>query len=171
MTEFISQSLFKPFAKADKYKSGAGLSMAICSSLVRRLGGSMTVSSDKGRGSIIHVLFPVLQEPEDTSSLFEEASSPNECVYFWKFDSIGLQRLAGQIASQLATYGNIYASTDITECSILLLPEEVTYSGKGFAALQEVLDRALDGVKIGVLQAHSESHKHMSLRFRLLLLT
>lgn len=87
--------------------------------------------------------------------MHEEASFPDEFVYFWKFDGIGLQRLAGQIASQLATYGNIYASTNVEECGILLLPEEVTYGRDGIAALQQILDRAKDGVKIGVLQAHS----------------
>ena len=66
-----------------------------------------------------------------------------------------LELLAGQIASQLATYGNIYASTNVEECGILLLPEEVTYGRDGIAALQQILDRAKDGVKIGVLQAHS----------------
>lgn len=56
--DFVSDDLFTPFAKADKFKSGAGLSMALCSSIVRRLGGSMQVSSDKGRGTTIIVLFP-----------------------------------------------------------------------------------------------------------------
>lgn len=56
--DFVSDELFTPFAKADKFKSGAGLSMALCSSIVRRMGGSMQVSSDKGRGTTVIVLFP-----------------------------------------------------------------------------------------------------------------
>jgi signal transduction histidine kinase len=56
--EFVSDKLFAPFAKADSFKSGAGLSMALCSSLVRRMGGSMQVSSDKDRGTTIIVLIP-----------------------------------------------------------------------------------------------------------------
>jgi signal transduction histidine kinase len=56
--DFVSDVLFTPFAKADKFKSGAGLSMALCSSLVRRMGGSMQVSSDEGRGTTVIVLIP-----------------------------------------------------------------------------------------------------------------
>lgn len=57
-TSFVNDQLFSPFAKADKFKSGAGLSMALCSSLVRKMGGSMQVSSDEGRGTTVIVLLP-----------------------------------------------------------------------------------------------------------------
>lgn len=55
---FVKDELFTPFTKADQFKSGAGLSMALCSSMVRRMGGSMQVSSDKERGTTVIVLLP-----------------------------------------------------------------------------------------------------------------
>jgi K+-sensing histidine kinase KdpD len=35
--EFVAEALFKPFMKADKFKSGAGLGMALCASLCKRM--------------------------------------------------------------------------------------------------------------------------------------
>ncbi|KAJ1023413.1 hypothetical protein NDA18_004937 [Ustilago nuda] len=61
MTEhFLSHRLFEPFVKADNFKAGSGLSVTLCSTIVRRMGGSMHVSSDKGRGTIVTVKIPVI---------------------------------------------------------------------------------------------------------------
>lgn len=84
------------------------------------------------------------------------ASSPNELVYFFRFNNVGLQRLAGSIASQLATFGNLYTTTKVNEADYILLPEEVCY-GDDNDALEKLLDQAKQGVKIGVLQAHRDA--------------
>ncbi|PWN44149.1 hypothetical protein IE81DRAFT_36014 [Ceraceosorus guamensis] len=151
MTE---ESLFQPFAKADVFKSGAGLSMALCSSIVRRLGGSMQVSSDKGRGTVIAVIIPVedLPLPMANRGL---SSSPSQLVYLHGFEGVGLTRLAGAISGQLATFGNLYTSTQLEECDYLLLPEEVCYDTEG--GIDAILSHAKPGVRIGVLQAHESA--------------
>lgn len=100
--------------------------MALVSSLVRRLGGSMMVSSDVGRGTVISVLLPMQELPKERVGA-AESSIPDQFIFFWKFEGIGLQRLAGSISSQLATFGNLYTTTSITDCDYILLPEEVCY--------------------------------------------
>ncbi|UZJ50721.1 hypothetical protein CBS101457_000041 [Exobasidium rhododendri] len=154
--EFVSDQLFTPFAKADKFKMGCGLSMALCSSLVRKMGGSMQVSSDKDRGTTVIVLIPVVSLPSEDKSPSIQATTPIELVYFHRFDGNGLRRLAGSISSQLATYGNVYTTTRIEEADHIFLPEEVCYGDQN-DDLEKLLEKAKKGIKIGVLQAHKDA--------------
>lgn len=122
------------------FKSGAGLSMALCASTVRRMvsltsqspsrplrlltqtsasqGGSMQVSSDRGRGTVVAVLLPIKNAPsEQVMEGREEASSaPDQLIYLWGFQGIGLQRLAGAICAQLASeYQAVVTSLRVPE--------------------------------------------------------
>jgi CheY-like chemotaxis protein len=162
--EFVSDQLFTPFAKADKFKAGCGLSMALCSSYVRQMGGSMQVSSDKGRGTTVIVLIPVQTLPERLQNEGSTSNSPLELVYFYRFKGAGLQRLAESISSQLATYGNLYTTTRVEEADYILLPEEVCYEGKDVGELDSLLEQAKEGVKIAVLQAHKDAKIEMKAR-------
>lgn len=64
--------------------------------------------------------------------------------------------MAGSIASQLATFGNLYTTTKVNEADYILLPEEVCY-GDHNNDLEKLLEEAKQGVKIGVLQAHQDA--------------
>ncbi|KAN0059646.1 hypothetical protein ACQY0O_008216 [Thecaphora frezii] len=155
MTEdFLSHQLFEPFVKADKFKTGAGLSMTLCSSLVRQMGGSMHVSSDKGRGTIVNVHIPVQSLPD---LIIEPAppSQSDQLIYLYGFEGWGLQRLAQVISAQLATFGNLYCTSHIEDADYLLLPEEVCFEVDGGAAA--ILECTKPGVKVGVLQAHEDA--------------
>lgn len=165
MTEhFVSHRLFEPFVKEDGFKSGAGLSMNLCSSLVRRLGGSMHVSSDKGRGTIVTVKLPVESLPEPVTDSTPPSQS-DQLIYLYGFEGYGLQRLAQVITAQLATFGNLYCTSHIQDADYLLLPEEVCAEVDG--GIDAILSQTKPGVKIGVLQAHEDAGiEYAALRFR-----
>ncbi|GAC95980.1 sensor histidine kinase/response regulator [Pseudozyma hubeiensis SY62] len=155
MTEhFLSHHLFEPFVKADQFKAGAGLSVNLCSSIVRRMGGAMHVSSDKGRGTVVTVRLPVQSLPE---RIIEPApsSQPDQLIYLYGFEGMGLQRLAQVISAQMATFGNLYSTSHIEDADFLLLPEEVCLELEG--GIDDILARTKRGVKIGVLQAHEDA--------------
>jgi len=149
----VAEALFKPFMKADKFKSGAGLGMALCVSLCKRMGGSMQVSSDVGRGTIVTLLIPVAELPRVPQQ--SVSSRPAQLTYMYGFEGIGLKRLAGAISAQLATFGDMYATTNLGEADYLLIPEEACWEATG--GIEGILSQAKDGVKIGVLQAHADS--------------
>ncbi|SPO38051.1 uncharacterized protein PSFLO_03528 [Pseudozyma flocculosa] len=152
--EFLSHRLFEPFEKADSFKAGAGLSMTLCSSLVRQMGGAMHVSSDQGRGTVVTIKIPVRSLPEKSVAP-PMASQPDQLVYLYGFEGYGLQRLAQVITAQLAVYGNLYCTSYIADADYLLLPEEVCFDVEG--GIEAILAQAKDGVKIGVLQAHQDA--------------
>ena len=50
--------LFRLFEKANKFTQGAGLGLALCSTMVRLLGGNIGVSSELGKGSTFWFAIP-----------------------------------------------------------------------------------------------------------------
>ncbi|SPO24115.1 uncharacterized protein UTRI_03383 [Ustilago trichophora] len=155
MTEhFLSHRLFEPFVKADNFKAGAGLSVTLCSTIVRRMGGAMHVSSDKGRGTIVTVKIPVQSLPERFITPAPPSQS-DQLIYLYGFEGPGLQRLAQVISAQLATFGNLYCTSHIQDADFLLLPEEVCAEVEG--GVDAILAQTKPGVKIGVLQAHEDA--------------
>lgn len=155
MTEhFLSHRLFEPFVKADNFKAGAGLSVNLCSSIVRRMGGAMHVSSDKGRGTVVTVRLPVQSLPERIANPAPPSQS-DQLIYLYGFKGKGLQRLAQVISAQLATFGNLYCTSHIQDADFLLLPEEVCFEVQG--GIEAILAQTKPGVKIGVLQAHEDA--------------
>ncbi|TKY85597.1 hypothetical protein EX895_005759 [Sporisorium graminicola] len=155
MTEhFLSHCFFEPFVKANNFKAGAGLSVSICSSIVRRMGGAMHVSSDKGRGTVVTVRLPVQSLPERIINPAPPSQS-NQLIYLYGFEGQGLQRLAQIISAQLATFGNLYCTSHIQDADFLLLPEEACLEVDG--GIDAILAQTKPGVKIGVLQAHEDA--------------
>jgi signal transduction histidine kinase len=63
--------VFERFYRADPARtgegSGAGLGLAICHSIVKSLGGAITLESSAGRGTKVRVTFPVTVRADDTS--------------------------------------------------------------------------------------------------------
>lgn len=105
----------------------------------------------------------VTSQPQPEPGRLSDPSSPDELVFFWRFDGRGLQRLAGSIASQLATFGNLYTTTKVAEADYILLPEEVCY-GDSNEALEALMAEAKEGVKVGVLQAHKDAKIELATR-------
>lgn len=71
MTPEQMQNLFQPFAQADssiasKY-GGTGLGLSITKMLVELMGGSITLESEKGKGSKFMVQVPVQVQPSENS--------------------------------------------------------------------------------------------------------
>lgn len=154
MTEhFLSHRLFEPFVKADNFKAGAGLSVNLCSTIVRQMGGSMHVSSDKGRGTIVTVKIPVESLPDHCKQPAPPSQS-DQLIYLYGFEGPGLQRLAQVISAQLATFGNLYCTSHIQDADFLLLPKEVCATVEG--GVEAILAQTKPAVKIGVLQAHED---------------
>lgn len=60
--------LFQPFHQLDtglaRRHEGTGLGLAICKRLVERMGGTITVASEWGRGSTFQFTLPICQEKE-----------------------------------------------------------------------------------------------------------
>jgi signal transduction histidine kinase len=50
--------LFRLFEKANKFSQGAGLGLALCSTMVRLLGGKIGVNSELGKGSTFWFSIP-----------------------------------------------------------------------------------------------------------------
>ena len=153
---FMHEQLFTPFGKADQFKAGAGLSMTLCASLVRKLKGKMHITSDVGRGTVVTVTIPVKHEEEDITPGSEiPPSNVEKLVYLYGFEGLGMQRLAQAISAQLATFGNFYTTTSIEDCDYILLPEEKCIETEGGA--QAILAKCKPGIRIGVLQAHEDA--------------
>lgn len=52
-------NVFQRFYKADSFSQGAGLGLSICQTIVKRMGGKITVSSEEGQGSRFEVILPL----------------------------------------------------------------------------------------------------------------
>ena len=73
--------LFEPFAQADNQarmaRTGAGLGLVICRSLCQMMGGTLTLNSEPGRGTQVHMTLDLTTlEPLAIATPVEEASLP-----------------------------------------------------------------------------------------------
>ena len=55
----IKEKIFNPFFTTKKVGEGAGLGLAICYGIVRRIGGRIEVESEEGKGATFRVVLPV----------------------------------------------------------------------------------------------------------------
>lgn len=58
------EAIFERFVKLDNYQNGFGLGLAITRGLVKKMGGSVRLTSQLGKGSIFYFSLPVLPIPE-----------------------------------------------------------------------------------------------------------
>ena len=70
--------IFNRFKKLNHYEQGIGLGMAICKSIVDRLGGSVSLTSKLNEGSVFSFTIPyryVARKKENIGSIYEEFDS------------------------------------------------------------------------------------------------
>ncbi|KAK2602761.1 hypothetical protein N8I77_009268 [Diaporthe amygdali] len=59
--DFLRNDLFKPFTQEDQLAPGTGLGMSLVHSISRTLGGSLSLTSQLGRGTTARVTLPLLR--------------------------------------------------------------------------------------------------------------
>lgn len=57
--QFLRNSVFLPFTQQDSFCDGAGLGLSICETIIRRMGGKISVESTLGMGTTMKISFPV----------------------------------------------------------------------------------------------------------------
>ncbi len=57
-------ALFQPFSKASEHSQGSGLGLFISREILRKLGGSITLQSQKGRGTQVNIKIPAARQPD-----------------------------------------------------------------------------------------------------------
>ena len=62
ISEDAQKHIFERFYKEDSFTQGAGLGLSICQTIVDRLHGSISVSSELGKGTRFEVVIPDANE-------------------------------------------------------------------------------------------------------------
>ncbi|TAL17980.1 PAS domain S-box protein [bacterium] len=62
MTPEVRARIFEPFFTTRPHGEGSGMGLAVVHGLVARLGGTISVNSEQGKGSAFQLFFPVLHE-------------------------------------------------------------------------------------------------------------
>ncbi|KAN0060138.1 hypothetical protein ACQY0O_008112 [Thecaphora frezii] len=92
--DFIESHLFAPYAKEDTFLPGSGLSLAIASRLVHRMGGHITVASSPEVGTKFSITLPVRfgRSRSGASATCSAASMHRVSAYFAGFDTPALAK-------------------------------------------------------------------------------
>ncbi|UZJ51943.1 hypothetical protein CBS101457_001263 [Exobasidium rhododendri] len=123
--EFLSNSLFKPFSKADSFSQGVGLGVTIAASLISQMGGRLHIQSTLGKGTTVQVSLPLCQVPD----VFSHNSLPQlhlpfqiKKASFFGFKLKGQLKIVELIKERLIQNGIQIVSAD-QEADLVILKE------------------------------------------------
>ncbi|MBN1557920.1 MAG: response regulator, partial [Lentisphaerae bacterium] len=83
MTAETLERIFEPFFTTKEGGKGTGMGLSVVHGIVSSLHGTITVDSTPGRGSVFHVILPLLDEPQAAEKELDTTlPSGHECVLF-----------------------------------------------------------------------------------------
>lgn len=129
MTEaFRVNQLSLPFSKADSFRDGIGLGMAIVSSELDKCGGTLSVASEVNVGTQMTVQLPLQSvRPQPTraqsSQNLMNAKVAAAKMAFLGFETRGLRRLATAISDHFGSWGGLQTTHNLSEADCIILPE------------------------------------------------
>jgi signal transduction histidine kinase/ActR/RegA family two-component response regulator len=165
MTPEVVARLFEPFFTTKPIGQGTGLGLAMCYGIVKQAGGHLTVSSERGRGSVFRVILPRLvaaevrpPAPEDVA----EIPPGDETVLFAEDDpavremSLRTLRGAGYEVVEADGGESAIAAARAHHAPIHLLVTDVVMPGMSGRELVEVLCRENPDLKVVFISGYTE---------------
>lgn len=67
MTKEVKERLFEPFFTTKDERHVSGLGLATCDALLRKNGGGITLESEKGKGTAVHIYLPTVPDVSPSS--------------------------------------------------------------------------------------------------------
>jgi signal transduction histidine kinase/ActR/RegA family two-component response regulator len=79
----VLKRIFDPYFTTKGVGEGSGMGLSVVHGIIKSHGGSISVSSEPGKGTVFHVLFPCIEDkPEPNVEIALEVSGGNESVLF-----------------------------------------------------------------------------------------
>ncbi len=79
----ILEKIFDPYFTTKKIGEGSGMGLSVVHGIVKSHGGEISVTSEPGKGTVFHVLFPGIEaDPEPESEAAVEMTGGRESILF-----------------------------------------------------------------------------------------
>jgi CheY-like chemotaxis protein/two-component sensor histidine kinase len=76
MSEEVLQRVFEPFVTTKEIGDGTGLGLSICRGVMHSMGGDISLSSEEGRGTTVHLSLPERPQEALKESAIVETATP-----------------------------------------------------------------------------------------------
>ncbi|HEX5688659.1 MAG TPA: ATP-binding protein, partial [Roseiflexaceae bacterium] len=166
MSADVQQQIFEPFFTTKRPGKGTGLGLAICYGIVKQHAGTITFSSEVGRGTRFEIFLPLASERSAATSPRDEAtdiSSGSEMVLLAE-DETAVRALAGRVLRDRG-----YAVIDVADGAealklvrewhgppIELLITDMIMPHVDGAALAEAMQQLFPAIKILFVSGYTE---------------